>query len=227
MASRSSCWSAQDVHLIFNWTADHIPAILYTWWLGDEAGNAIADVLFGDYDPGAKLPVSFPRSEGQIPIYYNHFNTGRPALNDSDRFYRSAYNDLSIYPRFAFGYGLSYTTFRYSDLKLSSSSLTSAGKITVTFTLANTGHYAGEEVVQLYIRDKVASLVRPVKELKDFSKIMLPSGESTTVQFVIDKEKLSFYNKQLDWVAEPGMFDLMIGSASDDIRLQTGFELIK
>jgi beta-glucosidase len=220
--------------LIFDWTADHIPAILYTWWLGDQAGNAIADVLFGDYNPAAKLPVSFPRSEGQIPVYYNHFNTGRPALNDSDRFYRSAYNDLSIYPKFSFGYGLSYTTFRYSDLNLTSSGLTPGGNkmksgetITVTFTLANTGHYAGEEVVQLYIRDEVASLVRPVKELKDFSKIMLRPGESTTVQFVIDKEKLSFYNKQLDWVAEPGMFDLMIGSASDDIRLQTSFELIK
>jgi beta-glucosidase len=227
--------------LIFNWTADHIPAILYTWWLGDEAGNAIADVLFGDYDPGAKLPVSFPRSEGQIPVYYNHFSTGRPALNDSDRFYRSAYIDLSIYPKFSFGYGLSYTTFRYSGLKLTnnsipsrSNSLTPAGNqmlsgetITVTFTLTNTGQYAGEEVVQLYIRDEVASLVRPVKELKDFSKIMLQPGESTTVQFVIDKEKLSFYNKQLDWVAEPGMFDLMIGSASNDIRLRSSFELVK
>ena len=109
--------------LIFNWTADHVPAILYTWWLGTEAGDAIADVLFGDYNPSAKLPISFPRTEGQIPIYYNHFNTGRPAKSDSDRFYLSAYIDLSINPKFPFGYGLSYTTFSYSDIKLSSSLL--------------------------------------------------------------------------------------------------------
>ncbi|MDP4254865.1 MAG: glycoside hydrolase family 3 C-terminal domain-containing protein, partial [Bacteroidota bacterium] len=213
--------------LIFNWTADHVPAILYTWWLGDEAGNAIADVLFGDYDPSAKLPVSFPRAEGQIPIYYDHFNTGRPALNDSDRFYRSAYNDLSIYPRFAFGYGLSYTSFRYSDLRLSSKSLGAGQKITVSFKLTNTGAYAGEEVAQWYLKDEVASLVRPVKELKGFSKVMLRPGESASVQFIIDQEKLSFYNRQLDWVAEPGTFELMIGSASDDIRLDSTFELRK
>ncbi|MDP4148593.1 MAG: glycoside hydrolase family 3 N-terminal domain-containing protein [Bacteroidota bacterium] len=213
--------------LIFNWTADHVPAILYTWWLGDEAGNAIADVLFGDYDPSAKLPVSFPRAEGQIPIYYDHFNTGRPALNDSDRFYRSAYNDLSIYPRFAFGYGLSYTSFRYSDLRLSSKSLGAGQKITVSFKLTNTGAYAGEEVAQWYLKDEVASLVRPVKELKGFSKVMLRPGESASVQFIIDQEKLSFYNRQLDWVAEPGTFELMIGSASDDIRLHSKFELRK
>ncbi|MDP4257852.1 MAG: glycoside hydrolase family 3 N-terminal domain-containing protein [Bacteroidota bacterium] len=213
--------------LIFNWTADHVPAILYTWWLGDEAGNAIADVLFGDYDPSAKLPVSFPRAEGQIPIYYDHFNTGRPALNDSDRFYRSAYNDLSIYPRFAFGYGLSYTSFSYSDLRLSSKSLDAGQKITVSFKLTNTGAYAGEEVAQWYLKDEVASLVRPVKELKGFSKVMLRPGESASVQFIIDQEKLSFYNRQLDWVAEPGTFELMIGSASDDIRLHSKFELRK
>jgi beta-glucosidase len=213
--------------LIFNWTADHVPAILYTWWLGDEAGNAIADVLFGDYNPSAKLPVSFPRSEGQIPIYYDHFNTGRPALNDSDRFYRSAYNDISIYPRFAFGYGLSYTTFSYSDLRFSSKSMSAGQTITVSFKLTNNGPFAGEEVAQYYLRDEVASLVRPVKELKGFSKVMLRPGETTVVQFGIDKEKLSFYNKRLDWVAEPGTFELMIGSASDDIRLHGTFELLK
>lgn len=211
--------------LIFNWTADHVPALLYTWWLGDEAGNAIADVLFGDYNPGGKLPMSFPRSEGQIPIYYNHFNTGRPAKNDKDRFYRSAYTDLSIYPKYAFGYGLSYTSFKYSDLKLSNNTIKSGQTITVSFTLTNTGKYEGEEVVQLYLRDEVASLVRPVKELKDFKKVKLRPGESTTVQFTIDQNKLSFYNQQLQWVAEPGKFDLMIGSSSDDIRLQSSFEL--
>ena len=213
--------------LIFDWTAEHVPAILYTWWLGSEAGNAIADVLFGDYNPSAKLPMTFPRSEGQIPIYYNHFNTGRPAQNDSDRFYRSAYTDLSIHPQFEFGYGLSYTRFKYRDLKLSSTKMKVTGNIAVSCTITNSGKYAGEEVVQLYLRDKVASLVRPVKELKDFKKIMLQAGESKTIHFIIDKEKLSFCNEKLQWIAEPGEFDLMIGSSSSDIRLKGGFELVK
>jgi beta-glucosidase len=211
--------------LVFNWTADHVPAILYTWWLGSEAGNAIADVLFGDYNPAAKLPMSFPRTEGQIPIFYNFLNTGRPATNDSDRFYRSAYIDLSIHPKYEFGYGLGYSSFAYSDLKLSSTVMKSNGKISVSCTITNTGKYDGEEVVQLYLRDKVASVVRPVKELKDFKKIMLQPGESKNVEFIIDKEKLSFYNSKLQWVAEPGSFDLMIGASSADIRLKTGFEL--
>ncbi|MFL5738633.1 MAG: glycoside hydrolase family 3 N-terminal domain-containing protein [Flavisolibacter sp.] len=213
--------------LIFNWTADHVPAILYTWWLGSQAGNAIADVLFGDYNPSAKLPISFPRSEGQIPIYYAHFNTGRPATNDSDRFYRSAYTDLSIYPRYEFGFGLSYTNFSYSQLQLSSKSLHMNGNIRVRCTVSNTGSVAGEEIVQLYIRDRVASLVRPVKELKDFQKIFLKAGESKTLEFIVNKEKLSFYNGQLQWVAEPGNFDLMIGASSEDIRLRSEFELIR
>ncbi len=213
--------------LVFNWTADSVPAILYTWWLGSEAGNAIADVLFGDYNPSAKLPMSFPRTEGQIPIYYSHFNTGRPALSDSDRFYRSAYIDLSIYPKYEFGYGLSYTRFAYSNLKLNNAKMKPNGSITVSCTITNTGKYAGEEVVQLYIRDKVASLVRPVKELKDFKKILLQPGESKMVQFVVNKEKLSFYNEKLQWVAEPGEFDLMIGASSSDIKLKAGFELVK
>ena len=131
--------------LIFNWTADHVPAILYTWWLGTEAGDAIADVLFGDYNPSAKLPMSFPRTEGQIPIYYNHFNTGRPAKSDSDRFYRSAYIDLSIYPKFPFGYGLSYTNFTYSDIQLSSSIMKSGQTINATITVTNTGKYDGKK----------------------------------------------------------------------------------
>ena len=163
--------------LIFNWTAEHVPAIVYTWWLGSEAGNAIADVLFGDYNPSGKLPVSFPKTEGQIPIYYSHFNTGRPAMNDSDRFYRSAYIDLSLYPQYQFGYGLSYTSFDYSDLKLSRTKMKANEKITVSCTITNSGKYAGEEVVQLYLRDKVGSVVRPVKELKDFRKIMLQPRE--------------------------------------------------
>ena len=211
--------------LVFNWTADNVPAILYTWWLGSEAGNAIADVLFGDYDPSAKLPITFPRSEGQIPIYYNHFNTGRPAQSDNDKSYRSAYLDLSIYPKYEFGYGLSYTTFQYDDLKLDRKKMKSSEKIEVSLNITNTGRVAGEEVVQLYLRDKVASVVRPVKELKDFQKIKLNVGETKTIRFIIDKEKLSFYNQKLEWVAESGDFELMIGSSSADIRLKDKFEL--
>ena len=213
--------------LIFNWTADNVPAILYTWWLGCEAGDAIADVLFGDYNPSAKLPITFPREEGQIPIYYSHFNTGRPARNDSDLNYVSAYTDLSNSPKFPFGYGLSYTNFQYSNLQLSKKKIKSNEKIEVTLNISNNGKVSGEEVVQIYLRDKVGSIVRPVKELKDFAKIKLNAGETKTIKFIIDKEKLSFYNQQLKWVVEPGDFDLMIGSSSEDIRLKDSFELIR
>lgn len=213
--------------LVFDYTAEHAPAILYTWWLGSEAGNAIADVLFGDYNPSAKLPISFPRSVGQVPIYYSHFNTGRPAGNDEDKNYRSAYNDLSIYPRYEFGYGLSYTTFQYSNLELSKRKMRMHEKIEVSVTIRNTGAYDGEDVVQLYLRDKVGSVVRPVQELKDFAKVKLKAGESKTLRFVIDKEKLSFYNQLLQWVAEPGDFELMIGASARDIRLRDRFELVQ
>jgi len=213
--------------LIFNWTSDNIPAILYTWWLGTKGAEAIADVLFGDYNPAGKLPISFPRAEGQIPIYYNHYNTGRPATSDSDRFYRSAYLDLSIYPKYEFGFGLSYTTFQYSDLVLSKSKIKTGERIEVSMKLTNTGKYVGDEVVQLYIRDRVGSVVRAVKELKDFQKVHLGIGESKVIRFTIDKEKLSFFNDKLQWIVEPGEFDLMIGSSSEDIRLKSQFELVR
>jgi beta-glucosidase len=213
--------------LVFNFTADNAPAILYTWWLGCEAGNAIADVLFGDYNPSAKLTMTFPRSVGQIPVYYNYLNTGRPATDDENRFYTSAYIDLSIYPKYEFGYGLSFTTFEYSNLVLDKKSMNKDEKIEVSFTLKNTGKYDGEEIVQLYLRDLVASIARPVKELKDFQKIFLKAGESKTLTFVIDKEKLSFYNQDLQWVAEPGEFELMIGASSRDIRLQEKVEFVE
>ncbi len=213
--------------LVFNFTVDNAQAVLYTWWLGSEAGNAIADLLFGDYNPSAKLTMTFPLSVGQIPIYYNHFNTGRPALNDEDRFYRSAYTDLSIYPKFEFGYGLSYTSFQYSELHLSKHKMKHDEKIEVSVTITNTGKYAGEEVVQLYLRDVVGSIARPVKELKDFKKIKLEPGESKTITFTIDSEKLSFYNQKLEWVAEPGEFELIIGASSRDIRLSDHFELVE
>jgi beta-glucosidase len=212
--------------MVFNWTADHVPAILYTWWLGNQAGNAMADVLYGNYNPGAKLPITFPRTEGQIPIYYNHYNTGRPAHGDNDVNYTSAYIDLPNSPKYAFGHGLSYTTFGYSNLRFSKKFLSKNESITVSFDLQNTGKYAGEEVAQLYLRQMVSQPVRPIKELKGFQKVMLQPGETKTITFTIDKQKLSFYNDQLQWITEPGEFGLMIGSASDDIRLQDSFSLV-
>jgi len=157
--------------LIFSWTAGHANAILYTWWLGSEAGNAMADVLFGDYNPSAKLPISFPRAEGQIPVFYAAKNTGRPVRDKKDLVYKSAYIDLPNSPQFAFGYGLSYTSFAITDLKLNKTIMGQNGQIQVTCNLKNTGKYAGAEVVQLYIHDLVASVTRPVKELKDFQKV--------------------------------------------------------
>jgi len=210
--------------LIFNWTADHVPAILYTWWLGTEAGDAIADVLFGDYNPSAKLPISFPRTEGQIPIYYSHYKTGRPATSDSDRFYRSAYIDLSIYPKFPFGFGLSYTNFDYSNIVLSSSILKANQPVKATVTVSNNGNYDGEETVQLYTQDLVGSVVRPVKELKGFQKIYLKKGESKQVSFTIDVNKLRFYNGELKYIYEPGDFKLFIGGNSQNVK-EASFQL--
>jgi len=210
--------------LVFNWIADNVSAILYTWWLGTMAGDAIADVLFGDYNPSAKLPISFPRAEGQVPIYYNHYNTGRPATSDSDRFYRSAYIDLSIYPKFPFGYGLSYTTFKYSNIELSSSAITPSQNIKATITVTNAGNYDGEETVQLYIQDLVGSVVRPVKELKNFRKIFLKKGESKQLTFTIGINDLKFYTADLKWIAEPGDFKIYIGGSSRDVK-ETAFVL--
>ena len=209
--------------LVFEWTADHATAILYTWWLGTVAGDAIADVLFGDYNPSGKLPITFPRTEGQIPIYYNYFNTGRPATSDSDRFYRSAYIDLSIYPKFPFGFGLSYTDFGYSEIQLSSSTMTSNQSVTASVTVSNKGQFDGEETVQLYIQDLVGSVVRPVKELKGFQKVFLKKGETKKVDFVIDVNKLTFYSpaagsdSKLKYAYEPGEFKIYIGGNSRDV----------
>ncbi len=213
--------------MIFNWTADNANAILYTWWLGSQGGNAIADVLYGAYNPSGKLPITFPRTEGQIPIYYNHLNTGRPAANDKDVFYKSAYIDLPNSPRFAFGYGLSYTTFDYIDNEPTASSarIKDNGSLQISFTLKNTGKYAGEETIQLYIRQMVSQPLRPVKELKDFKKVFLQPGESRKVTFTVSRDMLYFYNDSLQYVTQPGDFQVMIGSASDDIRLKRAFEL--
>jgi beta-glucosidase len=210
--------------LVFGWTAEHVPAILYTWWLGTEAGNAMADVLFGDYDPSGKLPMSFPRTEGQIPIYYSHFSTGRPAKNDSDVFYVSAYTDLHNDPQYPFGYGLSYTSFSYGDLTLSAPSFKPGGSLTATVTLTNIGRYDGRETVQWYIRDKVGSVVRPVKELKGFQQVDLKAGESRKIAFTVKADDLRFYNDKLQYNFEPGEFTLFVGGSSRDVKA-AGFTL--
>lgn len=211
--------------MIFNWTADNANAIVHTWWLGSEAGNAIADVLFGDYNPAGKLPMSFPRAEGQIPVYYNYKSTGRPSATDLAGVYRSGYLDMVNSPRYAFGYGLSYTNFNLTDLKLDRDKMHVKDSIVVTCKLSNNGKYAGEEVVQLYLQDVFASVTRPVKELKAFEKVYLKPGESKTIQFIINKETLSFYDQKMNWTAEPGEFKLMIGNSSDHIMLQSKFDL--
>lgn len=212
--------------LVFNWTADHVPAILYTWWLGTEAGNAIADVLMGDYNPSGKLPMTFPREVGQIPIYYNHYSTGRPAKTETETNYVSAYIDLPNSPKFSFGHGLSYTQFKYSALQLSSTKIKSNETITVSFDLTNIGKVAGEEVVQLYLKDKFGSVVRPVLELRDFQKVALAPGTTKKISFTLDKEKLSFYNDKVEWVAEAGDFEVLIGTSSSAIQLKAAFELV-
>lgn len=211
--------------MIFDKIADNASAILYAWWLGAEAGNAVADVVFGDYNPSGRLPVTFPRTVGQIPLSYSYYTTGRPVKNPKDIKYKSAYIDAPNSPQYAFGFGLSYTSFDYSDLSLSRSSIKGDETTEVSFTLKNTGKYAGEEVVQLYIQDVVSSVVRPVKELKDFQKVALKAGGSKTIRFTIGKEKLSFFNQALQWVAEPGNFKIMAGASSDDIKFETTLEL--
>lgn len=204
--------------LIFNWASDNIPAIMYTWWLGTEAGNSIADVLFGTVNPGGKLPMTFPRTEGQIPVYYNHYNTGRPAKNNTDRNYVSAYIDLDNDPKYPFGYGLSYTDFKYSDMVLSATNLTENQALNISVTVSNTGKYDGEEVVQLYIRDLFGKVVRPVKELKGFQKVFIKKGESKKVDFKLTPEDLKFFDDELNFDWEGGEFDIMIGTDSQHVQ---------
>jgi beta-glucosidase len=193
-------------------------AILQVWHPGVEAGNAIADVLFGDYNPSGKLTMTFPRNVGQIPIYYAHRATGRPQAGDVFEKFKSNYLDSPNSPLFPFGYGLSYTTFEYSDVSLSSTTLSAGGTLEAKVTVSNTGEYDGEEVVQLYIRDVVTSITRPVKEMKGFQKIFLKAGESKEVSFSLSEEDLKFYNYELDFVAEPGEFIVFIGTSSVETK---------
>jgi beta-glucosidase len=182
---------------------------------GSQGGHAIADVLFGDVNPGGKLPVTFPRSVGQSPMYYNYLNTGRPPQAENK--YTSKYLDMPWTPLFPFGFGLSYTKFKISNLQLSAPRVAANGKLTVSVEVENTGLRAGDEVVQLYIRDPVASLSRPVKELKGFQRVTLAPGEKRRVQFVLDREHLGFWNRQMRFVVEPGEFRVMVGSNSVDL----------
>jgi beta-glucosidase len=203
--------------LVLNDENATVPAILNVWFAGSEAGYAIADVLFGDVNPSGKLTTTFPRSVGQVPIYYAHKNTGRPLSNTEGKFekFRSNYLDERNEPLFPFGYGLSYTSFEYSNLKISSDTMNANGKVIVSVEVANTGNYDGKETVQLYIKDVVGSVTRPVRELKAFQKIMLKKGEKQTVSFEITLEDLKFYNSDLKFVAEPGQFEVFVGGNSN------------
>jgi beta-glucosidase len=195
--------------LAITWADEHIPAIVEAWQPGSQGGNAIAQVLFGDYNPSGKLPMTFPRSVGQVPIYYNYLSTGRPGPNNL--VFWSHWGDESNKPLYPFGYGLSYTSFSYSNLTINDAD---QNNILVSVTVKNTGKLDGEEVAQLYIHDKIASVARPVKELKGFSKFNLKAGESKTVEFVLTASELGFYNNDGLFVVEPGEFEIMVGGSS-------------
>ncbi|APU68294.1 beta-glucosidase BglX [Christiangramia flava] len=198
-----------------NWAAENIPAIVEAWQLGSESGNAIADVLLGKYNPSGKLPVSFPRNSGQEPLYYNHLNTGRPS-NPQHVTY-SHYTDVEDGPLYPFGFGLSYTSFEYAKPGISSASLTEDGTLTLKVSVTNTGSVKGKEVVQLYVKDLVAKIARPVKELKGFELVELEAGESKEISFEISSEMLQFYDGE-NWIAEPGEFEAMVGTNSAEVQ---------
>lgn len=209
--------------LTLEWENTNCDAILETWFSGSQAGNAITSVLFGEYNPSGKLSMTFPRNIGQIPIYYNSKNTGRPM--DPNNKYSTKYLDVPNSPLYPFGYGLSYTTFSYGEVQLSSATIKTGQNITASVTVTNTGKFDGVETVQLYIRDMVGSISRPIKELKGFKKISLKAGESATVSFRISVDDLKFYNADLKYIAEPGEFKLFIGGNSQDVK-EAGFRLL-
>tara|TARA_R110000765_G_scaffold43688_1_gene91191 strand:- start:224 stop:1126 length:903 start_codon:yes stop_codon:yes gene_type:complete len=212
--------------LTINWADENIPTIVEAWHLGTQSGNAIAEVLYGDYNPSGKLPMTFPKSVGQVPIYYNYKNTGRPNNPGNDLVFWSHYSDESNEPLYSFGHGLSYSKFEYSNLTLSSNTMKMNDSITVSFTLKNNSIYEGKEVVQLYLRDLVGSTTRPVKELKDFKMVTLKPNESKKVSFNISKEKLQFYTANNKWEAEPGDFKIFIGGSSKT-KLESDFSVIE
>lgn len=202
--------------LTLEWENENMDAILEAWYPGTRGGAAIAQTLYGINNPSGKLPMTFPRNVGQVPIYYNHKNTGRPYLGptDPEQKYKSRYTDVDNSPLYPFGYGLSYTTFDYSNLKLSSNQINFNDTLKISVEVSNTGNYDGEEVVQLYIKDKVGTVTRPVKELKGFKKVALKKGEKKTVEFEISSNDLRFYNIDMDFVAEPGDFEVFVGGSS-------------
>jgi beta-glucosidase len=210
--------------LTIGWLAENASAILETWFAGTEGGNAIADVLFGDVNPGGKLPVTFPRAVGQEPLYYNQMNTGRPP--DANNKYSSKYLDVPWTPLYPFGYGLSYTQFRLSNLQLSARQIRADGRLTVSADLENNGKRAGDEVLQLYIRDVASSVTRPIKELKGFERVSLRAGEKRRVSFTLAPEQLGFYNREMRFVVEPGTFNVMVGTSSAE-GLEASFEVVK
>jgi beta-glucosidase len=210
--------------LVLNWEQENVPAILNVWFGGSEAGDAIADVLFGDVNPSGKLTATFPKSVGQIPLYYAHKNTGRPLNGPWFQKFQSNYSDVNNEPLYPFGYGLSYTQFSYGDISLSKNAMSAGDSIVVTIPLTNNGKFDGQEVVQLYIRDVVGSVTRPVKELKGFQKVFLKAGEQKTISFTIKTADLSFYNSELKFVAEPGDFHVFVGGNSRDVN-QANFVL--
>ena len=204
--------------LIINQVSENMQAILETWFLGTQAGNAVADVLFGDYNPSGKLPMSFPCAVGQIPVYYSYKNTGKPSVRGGPAWGVSKYSDIPNEPLYPFGFGLSYTTFEYSDVKLSKNRIKINEPLEIKVTVKNTGQVEGEEVVQLYIRDLVASVTRPVKELKGFQKINLSAGESKEVVFTLTSADLAFYDRDMNFRAEPGEFKVFVGTNSQDVK---------
>ena len=210
--------------LTIGWIAEHVPSILVAWMGGSQAGNAIADVVFGDVNPSGKLPVTFPRTVGQVPIYYNHLNTGRPPEEQNK--YSSKYIDVPWTPQFPFGFGLSYTNFKVSNLQLSAPRIRAADRLVVSVEVENSGARAGDEVVQLYIRDPVASMARPVKELKGFQRVTLQAGEKRRVEFTLTPDQLSFWNREMRFVVEPGEFRVMVGSNSRDV-IEAKFEVVE
>ncbi|MEO9070370.1 MAG: beta-glucosidase BglX [Ginsengibacter sp.] len=212
--------------MTLTWEDANVPAILDTWFGGTEAGNAVADVLFGNYNPSGKITASFPRNVGQIPIYYNHLNTGRPYHPGDSPKFKSDYLDVQNTPLYPFGYGLSYTTFSYSDVTLSNNILKAGGKITASVNVTNTGTRSGKETVQLYTRQMVGSIARPVKELKGFQQITLEPGETRKVTFSISVNDLKFYNNDLKYGYEPGAFKVFIGTNSADVK-EADFSLVK
>jgi beta-glucosidase len=203
--------------LSIRWASENIPGIVEAWMCGEQGGNAVADVLFGDYNPGGKLPVSIPRTIGQFPFYYNHSATKEGAK----------YIDMPATPLYEFGFGLSYTTFEYSNLSILPKEINNEGEVEITLEVKNTGKVKGDEVVQLYINDIVSSTSKPVKELKGYERVSLEPGEKKTVKLKLLPEDLSLFDRDMNFVVEPGTFEVMVGSSSNDLKLKGEFEVKK